>query len=130
MATFADRLRELRQKKGLRQKDLAYSIGLSESAYGYYEQGRREPSQEALVKLAEILGTSVDYLLTGDEYGKESTADPDKAEFLRWVEENLEDSFFYDFHKSPEEQKEDMMDTLRMIWDLEKKRKAKHEGKE
>lgn len=71
MATFSERLRTLRQKHEYRQKDIADRLGVSESAYGYYEQGRREPSQEALIKLAEIFDVTVDYLLgrTDDPHG-------------------------------------------------------------
>lgn len=122
MASFSDRLRELRLKKNLKQKQVADALGISESAYGYYEQGRREPSQESLVKLAEILNTSVDYLLTGTE-SKPSGIPPEESEFLKWVDENLEGSFFYDFSKAPEESKREMMRSLRIIWELEKNRK-------
>ncbi|WP_139491309.1 helix-turn-helix domain-containing protein [Brevibacillus dissolubilis] len=63
MATFSQRLRELRQRKKYRQKDIADRLGITESAYGYYEQGRREPSYESLQQLAEIFDVSIDFLL-------------------------------------------------------------------
>lgn len=127
MATFSDRLRGLRLKKNLKQKQVADALGISESAYGYYEQGRREPSQESLVKLAELLETSVDYLLTGTVKDGIPT---EQADFLKWVEDNLQSAFFYDFHKSPEAQKEELIETLRMLWELEQKKQAKRENKD
>lgn len=60
---LTQRLRELRQEKNWRQKDVADKLGITESAYGYYEQGRREPSVTVLERLSQIYGVSVDYLL-------------------------------------------------------------------
>ena len=47
------------------QAELAARMGISASAVGMYEQGRREPSVDALVTLSEIFHVSTDYLLTG-----------------------------------------------------------------
>ncbi|GGE16359.1 transcriptional regulator [Marinithermofilum abyssi] len=63
MNIFATRLRELRQQHGLRQSDVAKKLGITESAYGYYEQGRREPPYKSLQQLADLFDVSVDYLL-------------------------------------------------------------------
>lgn len=51
----------------MNQTELADKIGVSTSAIGMYEQGRREPSCALLVSLARALGTSLQYLLTGTE---------------------------------------------------------------
>ena len=59
------RIADLRRKRGLNQSELAKKLGLSTSAIGMYEQGRREPSITILVALAEELGITIDYLLTG-----------------------------------------------------------------
>ena len=59
------RLAFLRIGKGWSQAELARRIGVSASAVGMYEQGRREPSAQILLNLAEIVGVSVDYILTG-----------------------------------------------------------------
>ncbi len=60
---FGQRLRELRQKKGLTQKELAKLLSISPSAVGMYEQGRREPENSLLSKLCSILDTTTDYLI-------------------------------------------------------------------
>lgn len=57
------RLRMLRHERKWRQKDVADKLGITESAYGFYEQGRREPSNETLHRLAEIFDVTTDYLL-------------------------------------------------------------------
>ena len=57
----------LRQKHGLRQAELASLLNISPSAVGMYEQGRRLPSLNMVVRLSRTFGVSVDYLLTGKD---------------------------------------------------------------
>ena len=59
------RIAALRRNAGLSQAELAGRLQISPSALGMYEQGRREPSAQMLVALAQVLGVSTDYLLTG-----------------------------------------------------------------
>ena len=59
------RIAALRRERGLSQSELAQRIQVSPSALGMYEQGRREPSAETMVALAECLGVTTDFLLTG-----------------------------------------------------------------
>lgn len=60
---FGKRLKELRTEKGYTQRTLAEKLGISPSAVGMYEQGRREPDNEMLSKLCCILETTTDNLL-------------------------------------------------------------------
>ena len=59
------RIAALRREAGLSQAELAARLGVSASAMGMYEQGRREPAAELLVALARELKVSTDFLLTG-----------------------------------------------------------------
>lgn len=59
------RITALRRGKGWSQAELARQLQISPSAVGMYEQGRREPSLELLVRMAQLFEVSVDYLLTG-----------------------------------------------------------------
>ncbi len=59
------RIAYLRHKKGLTQAALGKRLGLSASAIGMYEQGRREPAIGTLISLAREFGVTTDYLLTG-----------------------------------------------------------------
>lgn len=61
----------LRKQKKLLQKDLASFLGISVSTYSNWEQGKFEPDNNALIKLAEFYHVSVDYLLGIEE--KDST---------------------------------------------------------
>lgn len=64
---LARRLKESRENRELKQADLAKRTGLQPSAISQFETGQREPSPENLKKLADALGVSVDFLLSGDE---------------------------------------------------------------
>ena len=59
------RIAALRRHAGLSQAELAQRLQISASAMGMYEQGRREPSAQILVAMAQALGVTTDYLLTG-----------------------------------------------------------------
>lgn len=58
------RIRDLRLRRGLEPIDLAYHAGISEG-YVYRIEGKNPPNvgAEIIAKLAEVLGTSADYLL-------------------------------------------------------------------
>ncbi|MEW2292733.1 tetratricopeptide repeat protein [Streptomyces sp. NPDC006743] len=58
------RIRTLRTRRGLKQQDLA-SADASTSYISLIESGKRVPSPAVLAAIAEKLGTSTDYLLTG-----------------------------------------------------------------
>ncbi|EOY7170439.1 helix-turn-helix domain-containing protein [Clostridioides difficile] len=63
MNSISEKLKYLRDLKKLTQKEVANSIGVTTSAYGFYEQGKRTPSPELIVKLAEYFNVTTDYLL-------------------------------------------------------------------
>lgn len=57
------RIRKLRKEKGYTMKQLGEAIGVAESTVSLYENGKREPDNETLKKLADIFNVSVDYLV-------------------------------------------------------------------
>ena len=59
------RIASMRRKQGLSQAQLAKKLGISASAMGMYEQGRRDPPLDILAAMSDILGVSTDYLLLG-----------------------------------------------------------------
>ncbi len=63
MVDFGTRLKELRQKSGLTQKQLAKRIWVSKATISNYELFERSPSPEIIVKLARVFHVSTDYLL-------------------------------------------------------------------
>ena len=64
---FGKRVKDLRKQRGWTQKDLATKLDVRFSVLNKYESGIHTPPVDKLVELAELFGTSVDYLLTGNE---------------------------------------------------------------
>jgi transcriptional regulator with XRE-family HTH domain len=62
MALNTDRLREIREKRGYSQRELARQCGISDVLIYRYEKGISEPSTKQLFNIAEKLGVSLDYL--------------------------------------------------------------------
>ena len=61
-----NRIKELRQTKGLMQGELARMIGVSQSTLSYWEMGKYDIDPESMKRLAEIFDVSVDYLIYND----------------------------------------------------------------
>jgi transcriptional regulator with XRE-family HTH domain len=62
---FAQRLRELRKSKNLSQTELGQLAGLHYTHIGRFERGASRPSGDTLMRLADALGVTSDYLLDG-----------------------------------------------------------------
>ena len=56
-------LRDIREDRDIRQKDIAAVLNVSQNTYSQYETGVISLTAEVLVKLADYYGVSVDYLL-------------------------------------------------------------------
>lgn len=65
MEKLGDRIASLLKERHITQKDLAYAVGVTESALSRYINNEREPKIEVLANLATALDTTVDYLTTG-----------------------------------------------------------------
>lgn len=64
MHSFGKKLKDLRIESGYKQDEIAKILNVTTSAYGYYEQGRNEPSLETLKIIAQTFQVSTDYLLS------------------------------------------------------------------
>ena len=62
---FCENLKLARKGAGLTQKQVAEKLGVVESCYANWEQGRTEPNVENLGKLSEIFDISLDDLING-----------------------------------------------------------------
>lgn len=60
---FSDKIKQLRQESGKRQKDLARAIGVDVPAYSRYEHGERRPKRDQVLRLARIFKTDPDELV-------------------------------------------------------------------
>ena len=66
MKDFATRLKESRAKLNLTQKDLAAKAEISAGTLSAYESGNKTPNIDTAMKLADILGVSLDWLCGRD----------------------------------------------------------------
>ena len=60
---YFQRLRDLREDRDLRQKDVAEFLGISQTVYSRYERGFQTIPVEHLLKLADFYKTTTDYIL-------------------------------------------------------------------
>jgi transcriptional regulator with XRE-family HTH domain len=88
MSTFGERLRSLRNGRGLTQKECGKLFQLSESAIGMYERDQREPSLELVRRIADYFEVTIDYILGRDHYISEGRARYSAAD--HWTEEERE----------------------------------------
>mgnify|MGYP001769927065 CR=1 FL=1 len=56
-------LKEIRSKRNMTQQMVADYIGCSSVVYSRYERGTRQPSIEMLLKLSDLFGVTIDFLL-------------------------------------------------------------------
>lgn len=63
MATFTERLRELRIQNNYSQQDLADKMGVTKQTISQYERGVRKPDMDTLTALCDIFNVSSDYLM-------------------------------------------------------------------
>lgn len=66
MEVFAKNLRRRAQELGLANAEVARRVGLSERRYAHYVSGRNEPDLAMLLKIADVLQSSPNELLSGD----------------------------------------------------------------
>lgn len=67
MGKFENRLKELREKAGYSQQELAEQLHVSRSRIGMYEQGKRKPDPEMQELIADFFNVNLDYLF-GRQY--------------------------------------------------------------
>lgn len=97
-----EKLKELRKAKGISLKELGSIVGVAESTMSLYENGKRQPDYETLLKLAEFFGVTVDYLLRGSN---ESECLPEELVILNRVARKM----------SPENRKK-LLDMARIMF--------------
>ena len=64
---LSERLRALRKEKGYTQLQVAVYCDITEKAYQNYELMTREPKLEILIRIADLYGVSLDYLVGRSE---------------------------------------------------------------
>ena len=104
-------------------KELGEKVGCSESAISQYERGKRAPDYETLLRISEVLETSVDMLLRGEQ--KEAPSNPEE----RAISDNELKAAFFGGYEDDLSQKEvdELWDDARdyLAYKIEQKKKRK-----
>lgn len=69
------RIREARERRGLTQAALAEKLGVNGVTLSGYETGKHDPKSDTLVKIAQICGVSVDFLLDREKPAPKTVSD-------------------------------------------------------
>lgn len=78
MKIFGDNIKRERKRHGYSQREFGELIGAAQTTVANYENGVRFPSGEGLVRIAQTLGVSIDYLM-GYSVADESILDNPKV---------------------------------------------------
>lgn len=127
MQNLGDRIKYLREKKNLVQKELAEKAGLTIVQLSRYETNDRKPDPDSLKRLADALDTNGDYLLgrTNDSspIRTSNLENKEQAEFEAFVNNPQHGIFFKDYLSAPEERREEMRQIFKILQEKEKGRK-------
>ena len=63
-------LKHIRKKLQLNQQKVALDLNISREALSHYENWKRQPSLELLVRMSAYFNVSINYLITGKEFEK------------------------------------------------------------
>lgn len=123
MNITAERLRSLREKKGLSQSQVADIIGVTRTAYIHYETGRYKPVRK-LKELCKLFDVSSDYIL-GTDSGKTSTNEKKPKDLAKFLDDT-EIMFDGEIYKLSDADKQKLRNALEFVfWDAKKENKRK-----
>ena len=92
------RLKEIRNKKNITQIRLSIAAEVSQETISAYESGKALPSAETLIRIADFLDVSIDYLL-------ERTDNP----IVNTIEKDEDKELLNIYHQMTKEQKNDIV---------------------
>ena len=98
MATTAERIKQLRKKKGISQSELAEVIGVKNNTVSTWERGTRQPDFEALNLLSDYFEVSFEYIL-GSSDKEEARVKPTQDELDQLALSALADDLYDNMKK-------------------------------
>ena len=98
MATTAERIKQLRKKKGISQSELAEVIGVKNNTVSTWERGTRKPDFEALKLLSNYFEVSFEYIL-GSSDKEEGRVKPTQDELDQLALSALADDLYDNMKK-------------------------------
>ncbi len=126
--SFGKRLKLLREQKNLSQRDLAKILNMAPSTLAMYEVDKREPDFSTIKKLADFFNVTTDYLLGRTDICNANKADEDANIDDQLQPKELEKilkeaNIMFDGTPLDENDREDILDFLRIAMRTIKKRK-------
>ncbi len=107
------RIRDLRKEQKITMKSLGEAIGVAESTISLYENGKRQPDNDTLQKLADYFNTTTDYLL--------GRTDEPSVKSLDEQLEGIDFALYGETKELSETQKQDVLKFIKFL-------KSKDEG--
>lgn len=83
-----NRIRDLREDRDLRQIDVSLATGIDQKTLSNYETGKTRPDSDALIRLADFFGVTIDYLVGRNT--KSSVSRQEVAARLTRIQKELE----------------------------------------
>ena len=121
--SIGTRIKELRLKAHLTQKEIAGKLGMGSSNFGHIENDRVIPSSKDLEIIADILGTTTDYLLGRENIPAWATS-KDKRDFKKMLEEDSD--LMFDGIPIDNEDRQRVKDVLTgLFWEAKQMNKRK-----
>ncbi|MEK4665634.1 helix-turn-helix transcriptional regulator [Priestia sp. FSL H7-0729] len=116
MPTLGERIKHLREIKGLSQKELSLQTNLTVVQLSRYETNHRKPDPDALGRLVNFLGTTADYLigLTKKPYPDVVTPDLDEH-LLFYLQHPVHGAFFREYFHAPDQLKDETRQFFKFI---------------
>ncbi|EST12072.1 helix-turn-helix domain-containing protein [Sporolactobacillus laevolacticus] len=108
---LGDRLKELRELRGLTQKEVASRFGITNFQLSRYETGKANPDPDLIAKFAEYYEVTSDYLL-----GLSVKKNPEKQP---------EGRFFYDLDSASQEDLDELENYFKFMQERKKRRENK-----
>ncbi|MBR5329621.1 MAG: helix-turn-helix transcriptional regulator, partial [Firmicutes bacterium] len=72
---LADRIMELRKKKGWSQEELGECLGVSRQSVSKWETGLSQPDLDNILQMSEVFGVTTDYLLKDAPFPEDAVAE-------------------------------------------------------
>ena len=115
---------KLRDERGLKDADVARETGITKSTFTDWKNGRSEPKDAKLKKIADLFGVSVQYLRDGEE-GDKYYLNDETAEMAQAMFENRDLRVLFDAarYASPE----DLKTTYDMLMALKRKERGEND---
>lgn len=123
---IGDRMKKLREEKGLMQQDVCNALDIEQSTLANYENNRRVPKTDILIEIANYYGVSLDYLVgrVDDRFDSSKRRPKDLNKFLQ----QSEIIFDGDTYNLTDEDRDLVMKSLEVAFSAAKRANKRKKG--